>query len=458
LKALVDANDSHPLTTQTNDAPYTFQFGQYVEVGAQDKGMPAQDGTDPHQVTSDLFKILNADLAAGPPGLPPGDHAGESIDHVSVGSNIAANDAVLTSLQGLSTSLAVLGNYYQTEAVVQTNVFYGVDHFTGNGSTSIAANTIENIADVENQLPTLTSGGSGTTSSGLSWTVDVLNGNLLDIHSLVQTNYLSNNNVVYQTSAYGESEVVAGSNTLVNSAQFESLTANYDLIIVEGSYNQDDLIYQTNVLLDSNTVKFNGNGMASQVATGGDSLVNDASIVDTANHNYQKFTPDAMAVVQALEGHAGTADSNAVLSAFPNLLGNVNILVVAGNFYDVNYISQTNVMSNSNVVQLNGCTTAPADATQSVSTGNNITVNAATIVDGGSALSPYLQGHYYNDMILIQTNIIGPDPKIAGQDPNHLAPEIVAFTGDAHQVPDSTSVVMSANPQQHHDGVTGVLH
>ena len=93
------------------------------------------------------------------------------------------------------------GNYYQTEAIVQTNVFAGQDHFYGGpGVTSIAANTVQNIADVENNVPTLTSGGSGTTPSGLNWSVDVVNGNFLDVHSLVQTNYLQNNNVVYQTS------------------------------------------------------------------------------------------------------------------------------------------------------------------------------------------------------------------------------------------------------------------
>jgi hypothetical protein len=457
LKAFVDANDSQPLTTQANDAPYTFELGQYVN------GAPVTDGSDPHQITNDLLNTVSDAITqayAGPPALPTGDHSGDSIQNVSVGSNIEANNAVLTNLEGLSTSLAVLGNYYQTEAIVQTNVFAGMDQFAGNGTASIAMNTIENIADVQNQVPTLTSGGSGTTTSGLNWSVDVLNGNLLDIHSLVQTNYLTNNNVVYQTSYYGDSEIVAGSNSLVNSAQFQNLTADYDLIVVEGNYNQDDLIYQTNVLLDNNAVNFNGGGMASQSATGGgNSLVNDATIVDTGNHNYQQFNPDAMAVVQALESQAGTVDPNAVLSAFPNLFGNINILVVTGNFYDVNYISQTNIMSNSNVVQLNGSPASPSGATQSVSTGNDITLNAATILDGGSATSPYLQGNYYNDMILIQTNILGHEPKIAGQDPNQLVPELVAFTGpEATPHGQDGSGLWSANPQHHHDGFAGMLH
>ncbi|MBX6329952.1 MAG: hypothetical protein IRY89_15400 [Pseudolabrys sp.] len=460
LKAFVDAIDAHPLLTQAENAPYAVDWGRYVN------GQPVGDGSDPHQVTDDLFNNTIQDAVArafaGPPGLPPGDHFGQSIDHVSVGGNIAANDAVLVNDEGLSVSLAVLGDYYQTQAVVQTNVFNGIDDFIGNGATSIAQNTIANIADFQNQIPTLTFGTSGSTPvTSLTWSVDVLNGDLLQIHSLIQTNYLSNNNVIYQTSSTGESEIIAGSNTLLNTAQFQNLTANYDLIIVEGSYHQDDFIYQKNVLLDFNKITFDGSGLASQSATGGgNSLVNDASIVDTGNHDYLPFNNDVMAVIQALENQQGTVDPAAVMNAFPDLFGNIHVLVVTGDYYDVNFLYQTNIMSNANVVALSGSPSAPAGATQSVSTGDNVTVNAATIIDGGSIESPYLQGNYYNDMILIQTNIIGNDPKIAGQDPGQLVPELVAFTPALESTDQNqqTSVASPTDPQHHNDGVASVMH
>src|SRR5262249_29010865 len=231
----------------------------------------------------------------------------------------------------------------------------------------------------------------------------------------------------------------------------------YDLIIVEGNYHQDDLIYQTNVLLDSNTVNFNGAGTASQSASGGgNSVVNDATIVDTGNNNYQQFNSAASTALQAPESQPGTLDPASVLKAFPNSFGNINVLVVTGSFYDVNYICQTNVMSNSNVVALNGT----AGATQSVSTGHDITLNAATIIDGGSALSPYLQGNCYNDMILIQTNILGNgnDPHITGQNPSQFAPELVAFLEQTPQGPEIAIAVAANSQQQHHDGVAGVMH
>jgi hypothetical protein len=462
LQNFVDARDAQPISTLAHDAPFATALGQTVN------GSPVTDGSDPHQITNDLLTTVSNAVQAGVNGTPigpTGDHQNDNIETVSVGSNYQVNDAALVNEEGLSTMLAVQGNYYQTEAIVQTNVVAGSDHFYGGGAgggggggniAAIAANTVQNIADIQNQVPTLTSGGSGTTVSGLNWSVDVLNGNLLDINSLVQTNYLQNNSVVYQTSEMGESLIVAGGNTQTNSAEFQNLTANYQLIIVEGNYNQADMIYQTNVMLDNNNVHFSGGGTASATG-GGNNVINDATIIDTGNHNYQAFTPEAQSVVQALESQAGTVDPESVLSAFPNLFGNINVLIVTGNYYDVNYISQTNIMSNSNVVNMSGT----SGSTQTVNTGSNIAVNAATIIDGGSALSPYLQGHYYNDMILLQTNIIGNGANAAAHNPSQFVPELVAFTGGtdtANQAPETAIASAGGCQHHHHDGIAGVMH
>jgi hypothetical protein len=463
LQQFVDARDAHPISTLAQDAPFSTHTGQYLN------GTPVTDGSNPHQTADNLLTtVANAEQAGitAPPQAPAGDHQHDHIATVSVGNNYQANEAAIVNDQPLSVMLAVQGNYYQTEAIIQTNVYGGSNHISGGGpgAASVASNTIQNIADIQNEVPTLTSGGSGTTTSGLNWSVTVLNGDLVDVHSLVQTNYLQNNNVVYQTTEMGESLTVAGSNIQTNSAEYQNLTSNYQLIIVEGNYNQADMIYQTNVMLDNNNVRFHGghghggDGGGSASATGGgDSLVNDATIVDTANHNYQAFTPAAQSVLQALESQSGTVDPASVLSAFPNLFGNINVLVVTGNYYDINYISQTNIMSNSNVVHMWG----GHGATDTVNTGSNIAVNAATIIDGGSALSPYLQGNYYNDMILLQTNIIGNNASAAAHNPGQFVPELVAFTGaldSAHQGSEATVAAAASTQHHHHDGVAGVLH
>jgi hypothetical protein len=354
-----------------------------------------------------------------------------------------------------------MGNYYELKAIVQTNVIQETDHVTGPTSAStaisIAANTIDNIADFQNHVPTLTSGGEGTTGTGLNWSVSVLNGSLEDLHSLVQTNYLTNNNVVYETAQSGHSEIVAGGNTLVNSGQFDNLGANYDLIVVEGNYHQDDLISQTNVMLDSNNVQMNGDGTANQsFSGGGNQAINSATIVDAANHSYQPMTDSALSVIQGLENQNGSLNVSAIATAFPDLVGNINVLVVTGGYYDVNYISQTNYISNSNVVSMNGT----LGSSQNAQTGHNQALNSATIYDAGSALSPYLQGEYSNDMILIQSNIVADGTKVTGQDPSQLAPELVAFTGTTDASTTQHTSTTSTVDLQHHsqDVMASVLH
>jgi hypothetical protein len=466
LIGMVNANDADPAAMQAQLAPYEVQPGVYVN------GELYTGSADPHQVTNDALDTVSTALNNGMTELPPGptgDGDGLSNQTVSVGSDITANSATLVNLEGATVSLAVLGNYYQTQEIAQTNVLDEVDHVTGGAASqaiiSIAPNTIDNIADFQDQTPTLTAGGTGTTASGLNWSVDVLNGSLYDVQALVQTNYLTNNNVIYETTSAGISEILVGGNVQVNGAEFENLTANYNLIIVEGSYYQDNLISQTNVLLDSNKIGFGGDGSAAQsFEGGGNTAINDASIINDGNYAFQPITDSAMSVINSLESQQVNLDVSQILSAFPDLAGNINVLVVTGNYYDINYISQTNIISNANTVMMLGSADGfPGGALQTVETGHDMAVNAATIYDAGSALSPYLQGSYYTDQILIQSNIVADGEKITGSDPSQLVSELVAFTGtaDAASATSPTlSVGVSVDLQHHHasDSMGDVLH
>ena len=454
LQNWVNARDSQAPQIYGHDAPSAQQ-------GTTVNGVFEGDaGANVHQPTNDVINNAVAALNqgfAGPPPAPIGDGAVESAHTVSVGSNIMLNDAVLTNLDGLSNSLVVLGSYYQTSAIVQTNVFNEQDHVhvdaSAGASISIAPNTIQNIADFDNAAPTLTSA-SGTTASGLNWTVDVLNGSLLDVHSLVQTNYLSNNDVVYQTTSTGISQIVTGGNDLVNSS-FATLAANYDLIIVEGSYHQDALIYQTNVVLDSNFITLSGGGGAQSVIGGQNTVVNDGSITDVGSQTFQPMTAWSEGMVQELTGNQPSVEASLIASAFPGLSGTAHVLIVTGDYYDINYISQTNVLSDANVVSMAG------SGKQTIVTGHDQVLNAASIIDGVSVNSPYLQGNYYNDMILIQSNIISDGERITGSNPNQLAPELVAFTSPTEtspQGPSTGSTSAELHHHYHHDIISGILH
>jgi hypothetical protein len=461
LKAFVDSHDQNAAQIISAEGPYSFQSGQFVNGAA-----PTDPSLDVHQPTTDAFKTIDAAVTAGLNGsgvvAPTGNGLEHPSDTISVGGNIAVNNSTLVDVAGATTQLLVLGNYYQTKEIVQTNVITQSEHLDAgpSGSVSVAPNIVQNIADFSDKY---TPGeNSGTSDPGFHLSVDVLNGSFLDIHSLVQTNYLSNNDVIFRTSQAGESQVITGSNALVNQSMFQNLSAKYDLIVAEGNYHQADFIFQTNVLLDSNHVSLNDTTAGSQsIAAGADTAINDGSIVDLGNHNFLSAGLLGLSFAQTLAAQEGSVDAATFANLFPHLGGNINVLLVTGDYYDVNYIVQTNIVSDVNAVTLaTGHGGGHGGADLSVVTGHDQTVDYAQIIDAGSSNSPYLGGHYYNDMILIQTNITSDGEKISGNDPNQLAPEIVAFTNAAedHQQNAGHSVTPTLDVQHHVDVMSSILH
>src|SRR4029077_20424909 len=135
----------------------------------------------------------------------------------------------------------------------------------------------------------------------------------------------------------------------------------------------------------------------------------------------------------------------------------VHVLYVQGDYYDINYLSQTNVISDANTAAQ---MLTSGSGQQSISTGNDQAINVASIVDGGSLTTPYVQGTQYSDSMLLQTNIITPDPKITTNDPAQLVPEVVAFTGqDAQDHPtDAPQLFAPTDTQHQNDVLAGTLH
>ena len=454
----VNARDSHPVETQTEDAPYVVAAGKYVN------GELQNPDTDVHQITNEKIDAISAALEAidGPPALPPGDHSGMHIQKMSLGSNIAANDASVTGHAGLCGSMLVLGNTYQIQAIFQTNVLVQTDQFEvksgGEGGINFMPNLVQNIADIST-----TGAVEGPWEAGgpLFWQVDVINGSFYDVKCMTQTNYISDNDTVSQTESFGLSFVMAGSNDQINALDFKTLWSQYDMIVIEGSYHRLDMINQTNVVLDLNHIWQDGTGSAAadqSIAAGNNTLINDASIVYVGSTGSQAVTDEMLELAKVLAG--GTQPGGSLIEgAFPTLMGAVHVLYVQGDYYDINYLAQTNVIGDADAAaQL----LTSDSGEQSISTGDNQAVNVATIVDAGSLTTPYVQGQAYSDTILIQTNIISDDHQITTNDPAQLVPELVAFTGtdnaDQHQQDDAPPLFVPADSQQHNDILAGTLH
>jgi hypothetical protein len=363
--------------------------------------------------------------------------------------------------------MLILGNSYQLEAIFQTNVVTQSDHFeitpTGDAGINFVPNLVQNIADIS---ATGAIAGPWTAAGPLNWSVDVLHGSLFDIKAMVQANYISDNDVVSQTQSLGYSMVLAGSNEQANTIYFESPMGQWDLIVVEGSYHRLDMITQTNVVLNMNHVSQsstgsdNGDPGSQGIAAGNNTILNDASITYFGATGSLGVTDSMVELAQVL-AKAEAPDPSQIAKAFPELMGTVHVLYVEGDYYNINYLSQTNVISDVNfAAQL---LTKDGGGQQSISTGDNMAINAAGILDTGSLTTPYVQGSAYSDTILLQTNIITTDSKVVTNDPTKLAPEVVAFTGtDATDHPNNTPQLFAPPPHdsqhQSSDVLSGTLH
>ncbi len=446
LQTMVDAAfDEVPVEWQAPQHDMTLA----AFVKAHDQDWAARDGApDAHTVEPGYYR--NGELLPGPPPDAPDPQA--LVEHnlpaindglgqtAVVGGNIAFNAALIVDLSESGRSMVVMGDYYKVNAIFQTNSIMDRDSVTATGSAQQDAddggNQVDNLANFIQQPGIYDS--VPAYSAGPHWRVDVVEGDFYSVRAVVQTNYLSDNDIVAQKSADTHYEIHAGENELGNLAILFDGSIKYDLIIVEGSYHGLNVIFQHNILLNNDTIlQMADGGDASQSATGsGNALLNTATIENYGNDNFQPMTPGIDSLVAQLAGGATSLDP-VFASYLAGSDGEFNVLYVKGDYYDINAIWQTNIISDVNVVvQLQN---QPSDAaltyysdgtpSQSVIAGHDKLSNDATIVDVG-ATDTYVNGQAYNDTVLIQANLLPDEDPVLRHDTQALVSELVAFIND----------------------------
>lgn len=455
----------------------TMALGVYVQAYDQhllaDSGMP-----EPHSVTPGYY--TNGEIQ-DPSSMPPNQLTIPVSDAPPVlgyssglgqwafdGGNSTVNSAEIVDLSASPRTMIVLGNYYSTDAIIQTNAYTNLDHISVNPGAIISdgGNQATNMADFI-QNPGVYSG-LPAYFAGPQWDVEVVNGNYYNVNMLQQVNYLSNNNITTQESSDVQSYVEAGGNQLVNQAQLNNGNFTYDLVIVGGSYNNFNAIFQTNVLVNNDIIKMSGNGLdpIQTVQAGNNQLVNMATIDNYGGNNIQPVGSDLTSLIDAIKNQAATLDP-----AFGQMVagdgGVFHVLYVTGNYYDINALWQTNVVANSNVaMQVLNPASGAVEAyygngpeTQSISTGNNVLVNDASIVQANPTISN-VAGQVYTDTILIQANLVTQQSDhVNVANPQTLVPEIVAFIGNADMPSQTqTQTATPSSTQVQEDPLVSLTH
>jgi len=467
-----DANAQIPVNWQM---PQT-DGGATDFVIAHDAAWAERGGTpDAHSVTPGYY--VNGELQERPSEpAPPAEpeklpDTGDGIGQwASLGGNFSINAALIVDIGEGVRTMVVMGDYFKTNAVFQTNTTVDHGHISVSGGQhepSAANNNQDvatNIADFA-QNPSLYTGFAAH-AAGPNWSVDVVDGDYYSVHAAAQVNYLSDNDVATQVSSSSHYNLVGGHNEQGNLALIYDGSIQYDLIIIKGSYHGLNVIFQNNILLNNDKIVMSADGAdPSQSANSGDnSLMNEAAIANYGGDTFDGL-PGNLELIQRLLASGMTSLDPQLAGALIGHGGPLKVLYITGDYYDVNAVWQTNVTSDADVMyQLQNQPLADLMAldpngtvTQSVTTGGNQLHNDAAIVDVNPDAT-YVKGQIYTDSILVQADLVptGADHAV-NADTHALVTELIAFVDDHPQdaaSPPPAAIVNSV----HSDSMASVLH
>jgi hypothetical protein len=466
-----DANAAIPVNWQM---PQT-DGGATDFVIARDAAWADGGGTpDAHSVTPGYY--VNGELQerpsettppAEPPELPDtGDGIGQ---WASLGNNFSINAALLVDIGESARTMVVMGDYFKTDAIFQTNTIMDDDRVRVSGgdhepSSTSDQNVATNIADFL-QNPSIYADFPAQ-FAGSNWIVDVVDGDFYSVHAVAQVNYLSDNDVATQVSSSSHYNLVSGYNTQGNLAQIINGSVEYDLIIIKGSYHGLNVIFQNNILLDNDKIKIAADGAdpSQSVSSGNNSLSNEAAVANYGGDAFDEL-PANLELIESLLAAGLTSLDPELAGALIGHGGPLKVLYITGDYYDINAIWQTNITSDVDVMyQLQNQPVADLLAldpdgavTQSVTTGGNELVNDAAIVDVNPDAT-YVGGQIYTDSILVQADLVPTaSDNAVNADTNALVTELIAFVDDHPQDTTSPPPAAIANSVQS-DPMASVLH
>lgn len=365
---------------------------------------------------------------------------------VIAGANVLVNQVALTASWISAPVLYVAGQSISHNLISQVNVVSDMDsvHGGGFGSGPVGSPVGGRIGG---EGPTQTfnmasitvvsTSGTGTASTGHAgggpiYAVATLDASLISLNWVDQRNFVSDNDVASLTLTGSETLLVTGANGVTSTISLLELGAQFDVIVVDGSMININAVLQTNVLLDDDRISVSGaNGVS--ISSGDNLLVNDAVIYQSGAMQGGQLTQVQM---QNLAHPPGTDLSlPAVTLQDPALAGLdvVRVLHITGDLVSMNVIRQTNILGDSDQIQLSlsEAQQAMGDAAHlSVVTGSNMLVNAATLAEFAVDATVYTGQGYYSDALLHQAELISTDDPLA-PGAGALASEAVLFLADS---------------------------
>jgi hypothetical protein len=365
---------------------------------------------------------------------------------LDAGSNLLVNEAFINSNWIVAPVFAVAGDAIDVNIVSQVNVWSDTDsigsEFSGWLAPEAAATRAFNIASVKLDPATPPDADAEPAPSGLpaQWQVTRLDGNLVLLNWIEQLNVMTDHDTTILTHEGSQSLLQTGGNTAIDSFSLGEFGSYYDLVVVGGSYHHANVIEQKNILLDNDFMWSQGDFATSghaSLATGDNLLWNQANIHATGQMRFESMPDHYLEATQSLA--SGSDDLNADVlgdSAFAGF-GALSVLYISGSILSLKYISQTNILGDSDQIAMFGEEPDGVPTDWTISTGSNHLLNLASIAEGSIDSAVYTGGEIYSDALLYQAELISNDPFGETGAPTELASEAVVFLADEMLDPDS---------------------
>lgn len=418
-----------------------------------------------------LAEIKNPDLVDEDETVPTAPSQSLEIDaskadttmDVSSGSNLVVNEAQLITAGVTATTIAVSGDNYCLDVIVQVNAISSCADVETDLPASISFSSADDILLNLASFETITKsadeaaakGGSGQMSD--AWAVTIVDSDLISFNWLYQYNFIADGDSLVLTATGTTTTIGTGGNITMNATGITYMGMTYDLMLIGGNLYDVNYISQLNVLYDHDTIATYGDmaDNAGTITSGGNLLWNQAQILRIGPSEWQSGVPDHYNNVMDRLDNGNTAMPQSL--AKDGGSGPLKVLYVKGDMYDINYVEQVNVAGDPDKVILYAEQTFDKAVDWTVETGGNVLINAAAIVDYQSVGdAAYLGGTLYSQAMLIQSEIIH-----AGKEaPAPMVSEAIAFIADdfdVGDVPDIDTLGLASLANQAPDGLDAVL-
>lgn len=385
---------------------------------------------------------------------------------ISSGGNLLLNQTKIIEAGVTATTIAVGGNNYCIDVIVQANVLSSAVQWESAVPDGMECTVSEDVLVNLAEFTKLTHDKAGDAAEARpdifpqNWAVAIIEGDLTTVNWVQQYNFMADGDTLVLTATGTTTTIETGGNIQMNATSITYMGNAYDLLLIGGNLYDLNYISQINILYNHDQIGAVGAmpGNVGTIETGGDVLWNQATIARIGASDWQQGVPshytDAMTRLD--NGNAAMPES---FSSDPNFEGHANlkVLYITGNVYDINYVEQVNVMGDPDKVILYAEEAFDKNVEWNVQTGGNALVNAAAIVDHQSmGDTAYVGGAHYSQAMLIQSEIIktGPDA------PVQMVSEAVVFIADDLDIESedlSDSLGLAALASQPVDGLDAIL-